>query len=77
MSDNNENMAPFDGIRESHNKPPAYFNILYYCLIIWGILFSAYFIGSGWSSHDEFQQKMTAHEQKYSGNSSSGSGDGY
>jgi hypothetical protein len=43
-------------------------------LIIWGIAFCAYFLTSGWSSHDELQEKMTAHEQKYSGNSSSGSG---
>ena len=74
MSDNNENMTPFDGIKDSHKNPPAYFNILFYGLIIWGIIFSAYFLISGWSSHDEFQQKMTAHEQKYSAEKSSGSG---
>ena len=74
MSDNNENMEPFDGIKDSHKNPPAHFNILFYGLIIWGIAFCAYFLTSGWSSHNEFQEKMTAHEQKYSGNSSSGSG---
>ncbi|MBU0479989.1 MAG: hypothetical protein KKG47_02690 [Proteobacteria bacterium] len=62
MSENNE---PYDGIKEAHQKPPFYFNLLFYGLIIWGVLFSAYYLLSGWSSHEEFQQKMTAHEQKY------------
>lgn len=49
----------FDGIKENReNPPPSYFNILYYGLILWGLLFSAYFLFSGWSSHGEFQEKM-------------------
>lgn len=53
----------FDGIKENReNKPPAYFNILYYGLIIWGIIFMGYYLLSGWSSHGEFQEKMTAHQ---------------
>lgn len=57
----------FDGIKENRTrKPPVYFNILFYGLIIWGILFSAYFLLSGWSSHEEFQQKMDAHQEKIS-----------
>lgn len=49
----------FDSIRENRETPPpVYFNILFYGLIIWGILFSAYYLFSGWSSHGEFQDKM-------------------
>lgn len=53
----------FDGIQENReNPPPAYFNILYYGLILWGIIFSAYFLFGGWTSHGEFQEKMAAHQ---------------
>lgn len=63
-----EQGSPFDGIQENRErKPPAYFNLLFYGLIIWGVLFMGYFLLSGWSSHDEFQAKMNAHTQKYSG----------
>lgn len=74
MSEYDSSMEPFDGIKDNHKKAPTYFNVLYYGLIIWGLAFSAYFILTGWSSHEEFQQKMTAHEQKYSGDSSAGYG---
>ncbi len=56
---------PFDGIHENReNKPPVYFNALFYGLIIWGVLFMGYFLLSGWSSHDEFQAKMKAHQEQ-------------
>lgn len=56
----------FDGIKENRtNPPPAYFNILYYGLIIWGVIFSAYFLLSGWTSHGEFQEKMQDYQTKY------------
>jgi cytochrome c oxidase cbb3-type subunit 3 len=58
---------PFDGIRENReNKPPAYFNILFYGLILWGLIFMGYYLLSGWSSHGELQEKMDAHQQQYS-----------
>ena len=58
----------YDGIREDREqKPPAYFNLLFYGLIIWGVIFCAYFLLSGWSSQDEFQEKMSAHKQKAAG----------
>jgi len=54
----------FDGITENRvTSPPAYFNVLFYGLVLWGIAFMAYFLFSGWSSHDEFQAKMEAHQQ--------------
>lgn len=63
-SDQNE---PFDGIKENReNKPPPYFNILFYGLIIWGIIFMGYYLLSGWSSHTEFQEKMGAHQEQVS-----------
>ena len=64
QSDQND---PFDGIRENReNRPPTYFNILFYGLIIWGIMFMGYYLLSGWSSHNEFQEKMSAHQEQVS-----------
>lgn len=64
-SSRTEGNDPFDGIRENRdNKPPAYFNVLYYGLIIWGVIFMAYYLLSGWSSHREFQEKMTSHQSQ-------------
>jgi len=54
----------FDGIVENREtRPPAYFTVLFYGLILWGVAFSAYYLLSGWSSADEFRQKMEAHQQ--------------
>jgi len=51
-----------DGIVEDRKKaPPAYFYILFYGLILWGVIFIAWFLFSGWSSHQEFAEKMAAH----------------
>ena len=63
----NDQNNQFDGIKENkENRPPAYFNILFYGLIIWGVIFMGYYLFSGWSSHDELQEKMNAHQEKYS-----------
>ena len=51
-----------DGIVEDRKKaPPIYFYILFYGLIIWAVIFMAWFLLSGWSSRDEFAEKMAAH----------------
>jgi len=56
----------FDGIKENReNPPPAYFNILYYGLIIWGLIYAAYFLFSGWTSHGEFQKKMQDYQTQH------------
>ena len=69
-SDQNE---PFDGIKENReNKPPAYFNILFYGLIVWGVIFMGYYLFSGWSSHTEFQEKMSTHQEQVSKGMQSG-----
>lgn len=62
-----EETVPFDGIKENRQrKPPVYFNILYYGLILWAILFCGYYLFSGWSSHGEFEKKMDTHLDRVS-----------
>ncbi len=52
----------FDGIIENRvTSPPVYFTVLFYGLIIWGVVFCAYYLLSGWSSDAEFREKMAAH----------------
>ena len=67
-TDQNEPLQdkPFDGIQEGKKSPPAYFNILFYGLIVWGVIFMGYYLMSGWSSQGEFEEKMNAHQQQYS-----------
>lgn len=71
MLDHHEHKHPtheVDGIVENRaNRPPVYFVVLFYGLIIWGIVFMAYFLLSGWSSEKEFEQKMAAHQQQVAG----------
>lgn len=50
-----------DGITEAHKPVPSYFYVLFFGLIIWAVIFMAYFLLSGWSSDAEFQEKMAAH----------------
>lgn len=64
MSEPQESL-PFDGIRESHKQPPIYFTVLFYGLIVWGLLFSAYYLFSGWSSQGEFRERQNAYEQQH------------
>ncbi len=55
----------FDGITENRaQKPPAYFAVLFYGLILWGVIFMAYYLLSGWSSEGQFQERMTAHQEQ-------------
>jgi cytochrome c oxidase cbb3-type subunit 3 len=54
----------FDGIVENREtRPPVYFTVLFYGTILWGVIFSAYYLLSGWSSAGEFRQKMDTHQQ--------------
>lgn len=68
MSNSNQNhhQAPrheADGIVEDRaTRPPAYFSLLYYGLILWGVAFSAYYLLSGWSSSAEYAENKAAHE---------------
>lgn len=64
-SDNHQDEQHADGIVENRErKPPVYFSVLFYGLIIWGVIFMAYFLFSGWSSSAEFQAKMELHQQQ-------------
>jgi len=71
MLESHEHNKPtheFDGIIENReNNPPVYFNILFYGLVIWGVIFMAYFLFSGWSSDAEFQEKMATHKEQTTG----------
>lgn len=66
MLDNHTHKQPvheFDGIIENRvNRPPVYFSLLFYGLILWGVAFSAYYLLSGWSSSAEYAEKKAAHE---------------
>lgn len=50
-----------DGIVEAGKGVPNYFYVLFFGLIIWGVIFMAYYLLSGWSSDAEFQEKMATH----------------
>lgn len=55
----------FDGITENREqRPPVYFTVLFYGLIVWGTVFCAFYLLSGWSSDAEFQARMKAHEAR-------------
>lgn len=55
----------FDGLIEMRvNPPPGYFTVLFYGLVIWGVIFCAYFLLSGWSSEQEFRQEMAAFQER-------------
>ena len=55
----------FDGITENREqRPPVYFTVLFYGLIVWAVAFSAFYLLSGWSSDAEFQANMKAHEAR-------------
>lgn len=59
----NSDHHDFDGITENREqRPPVYFTVLFYGLIVWGVAFCAFYLLSGWSSDAEFQVKMKAHE---------------
>lgn len=60
-----EPAANFDGISERHGqRPPTYFMVLFLGLIVWGVIFMAYYLLGGWSSQGEFEEKMAAHRQR-------------
>ena len=61
MSLDNHHDEHADGIVEAGKNPPVYFYVLFYGLIIWGVIFMAYYLFSGWSSSQEFAEKMAAH----------------
>jgi cytochrome c oxidase cbb3-type subunit 3 len=60
MADDNKD---FDGIKyRGETPPPAIFNLLFYSLIIFALLFMGYYLFSGWSSEGEFAERKKAQE---------------
>lgn len=60
MADDNKD---FDGIKyRGETPPPTIFNILFYGLVTFGVLFMGYYLFSGWSSEEEFAQRKKAQE---------------
>lgn len=58
----------YDGITEDREqRPPVYFTVLFYGLIVWGVAFIAFYLLSGWSSEIEFQARMQDHQARYQG----------
>ena len=56
----------FDGIKENReNPPPVYFSVLFYGFIIFGIVYAAFYLLSGWSSQGEFKEEMKEHQSHY------------
>lgn len=54
-----------DGIIENRvSSPPVYFTVLFYGLIVWAIIFMAFYLFSGWSSETEFNANMAAYQQQ-------------
>ncbi len=54
-----------DGLVEAGEKAPIYFYLLFFGLIAWGVVFMGYYLFSGWSSGNEFDEKMTVHTATY------------
>jgi cytochrome c oxidase cbb3-type subunit 3 len=52
----------FDGIIDDRGQGiPKGYVLLFYGLVIWGVLFIGFYLFSGWSSHGEFEDRMEAH----------------
>ena len=57
----------FDGIVDNRvPQVPKGWTILFYALVIWGVLFCGYYLLSGWSSEGEFQMRMQDHQRQSS-----------
>ncbi len=52
-----------DGIRERYAPMPFYFKVLFGGLLVWAVVFTGYFLLSGWSSSDYFERKMSTHQE--------------
>jgi cytochrome c oxidase cbb3-type subunit 3 len=61
MADNKD----VDGIKyRGETPPPKIFNLLFYGLIIWAVIFMGYYLFSGWSSEKEYGDNRRALEEK-------------
>lgn len=66
MSSNPHDDHADEIVEDRKQAPPVYFYVLFYGLILWAVIFAGYYLFSGWSSSQEFQEKMQAHNTAYS-----------
>jgi len=73
MSDGRNEIAEYpledapvrDGIGEEDNPIPLWFNVTFYGSIVFGILYTIYYLFSGWSSAGQYAQEVARFEQQY------------
>ena len=53
---------PRDAIGEEDNPIPLWFNVGFYGMIVFGIVYMIYYLGSGWSSDAQYQAEAAAFE---------------
>ncbi len=59
------NQHEYDGIKyREEKKSPAVFRILFLVLVVWGVIFTGYFLFSGWSSQTELDVARKAIAEK-------------
>ena len=62
------NQHEYDGIKyREEKKSPAVFRILFSVLVVWGVIFTGYFLFSGWSSQTELDVARKAIAEKKTG----------
>jgi cytochrome c oxidase cbb3-type subunit 3 len=54
-----------DGIDEEDNPIPTWFNVGFYGLIAFGIVYAAFYLGSGWSSVGQYAAELEEAELRY------------
>lgn len=54
-----------DGIGEEDHAIPAWFNVGFYGLILVGIAYLVYYVGSGWTAADQYRSEVDRLEAKY------------
>lgn len=56
----------YDGIkyREGDTSSPGIFKILFTVLVVWGVIFTGYYLFSGWSSQSEADAAKKARDEK-------------
>ncbi len=54
-----------DGIGEEDNPIPLWFNVGFYGLMAWGVVYIIYFMGTGWTQAGRFAVEAAAAEERY------------
>jgi len=56
---------PRDGIGEEDNAIPLWFNVGFYGLMVFGVVYIAYYLFSGWSAAGQYAAEVEAAEARY------------